>query len=107
MHLTSIKVSGAPKHANRTVAPRHIDNCATPPQTLPLNKGARSALVPKIIAAAPGGLGTVPFPEDVCWQIVLAIFDSWDFAAHYVPRDLAARGGEQHPLLSVARSPYR
>ena len=73
------------------------------PQTLPLNQGARTALVPKTIAAAPGGLGLVPFPEDVCWSICLAIFDAWDFTAHYAPRDLAARGGEpQHRWLCAA-----
>ncbi len=38
------------------------------------------------------GLHIVPFSEIQGWALSMAFFNSWDFAAHYVPAELEARG---------------
>ncbi len=45
-------------------------------------------MVPKLII----GLGGTPFSSQTAWGLCKAVFDAWDFEAHYVPAELEERG---------------
>ena len=59
-----------------------------PPQTLPINANARASMIPRILV----GLGATPLSEQQWWKTTMDIHRAWDFASHYAPADLAARG---------------